>query len=203
MKADKIQKIKQLNQQFASQLQTFIDHHAKIDPTYYDLGTLSTLSQQLKAQQLLIRKSCILQAIEAKRQLPRDLYYNILDQYDQPYALKYGDDLKPLIHDLVQYLKHNSNAPINNATTSAPPLYNFATYYQQAYKNDQDDRIIYTIDDYVAFIELNGAFINETTLNGRSLATTVQQDFSKDLTETDRQADTWDTAELVADPAWI
>lgn len=92
----------------------------------------------------------------------------------------------------------------NQKATDDPYIYELDTNYDEGYRNENTDRVIYRTGEHVYLTASCGDFYTEasTCLKGRSMSQTIKEDLIDNLDEDEQNESLWEEADLNADPCW-
>lgn len=92
----------------------------------------------------------------------------------------------------------------NQTTTDDPYIYELDTNYDEGYRNEETDRVIYRTGEHIYLIAESGDLCTEasTCLKGRSMFQAVKEDLIDELDEDEQDESSWEEVDLNPDPCW-
>lgn len=92
----------------------------------------------------------------------------------------------------------------NQNTTDDPYIYELDTNYDEGYRNENTDRVIYRTGEHVYLAASCGDFYTEasTCLKGRSMSQAIKEDLVDELDEDEQNESLWEEVDLEPDPCW-
>lgn len=92
----------------------------------------------------------------------------------------------------------------NQKAEHDPYVYELDTNYDEGYRNENTDRVIYRTGEHIYLIAESGDFCTEasTCLKGRSMYQTVKEDLIDELDEDEQNESFWEEVDLNPDPCW-
>lgn len=92
----------------------------------------------------------------------------------------------------------------NQKVEDDPYVYELDTNYDEGYRNEETDRVLYRIGEHIYLAASCGDFYTEasTCLKGRSMSQAVKEDLINDLDEDEQDESSWEEVDLNPDPFW-